>query len=38
MAEQLAYIVIKELERGGEIYYYDDNIFKGSHKQCWIRY
>lgn len=38
MAQQLAYTVIKELERGGEIFHYDDNIFKGSHKQCWIRY
>ena len=38
MAEQLAYVVLKELERGGEIYYYDSGEYTIGYNVCWIRY
>jgi hypothetical protein len=38
VAEQLLYIVLEELVKSGEIFYFDPAYYTGGHDLCWIRY
>lgn len=38
IAEQLAYVIMEELVKSGEIFYFDPAYYSGGHQICWIRY
>ena len=38
IAEQLAYVIIQELVKGGELFYFDPAYYTGGHDLCWLRY
>ena len=38
VAVQLVRVIMDELVRGGEIFYFDPVYYTGGHKVCWIRY
>jgi hypothetical protein len=38
IAEQLTYVIMEELVKGGEIFYFDPAYYTGGHNVCWIRY
>lgn len=38
MAEQLSYVILKELVNGGELFYFDPAYNAGGFDRCWIRY
>lgn len=38
VAEQLAHVVVEELVKGGEMYYFDPAYYSGGHDLCWLRY
>lgn len=38
IAEQLSYVIMEELVKGGEIFYFDPTYYTEGHELCWIRY
>lgn len=38
IADQLVYVVIEELVKGGEIFFFDPAYYTGGHDLCWVRY
>jgi hypothetical protein len=38
IADQLTYVIMEELVKSGEIFYFDPAYYTGGHNFCWIRY
>jgi hypothetical protein len=38
IAEQLVYVVMKELIKGGELFHFDPGYYRAGNDHCWIRY
>lgn len=38
IGEQLIYVVLRELEKGGEIFFFDPAYYTNRDEACWIRY
>lgn len=38
IAEQLAYVIIQELVKGGELFFFDPAYYTGGYNFCWLRY
>ncbi|NGX43820.1 MAG: hypothetical protein K940chlam7_02125 [Chlamydiae bacterium] len=38
IAEQLAYVIIQELVKGGDLFFFDPAYYTGGHDLCWLRY
>lgn len=36
--DQLAFVVLQELQKGGEIFYHDPAHYTGGRELCWVRY